>query len=438
MSHLRVIINLMLLRTPNQTSDPRPQPNYPDTMASQSHSTIISDLGPWDPDTIALLLGLSPDEVSVEVLGKDPMVTNNTSRAKLTFTSEEQMRRIINCYNGLSIPMTHGYHYYRFGTRMNDGEARVSPPLHLQLMAVSTQELERRVKSLCGDNVNIKNMVKFSNNKRDKVHYHAALAYELVTILRSRPVKYYRGVPVSKDATLELLNYLRICHLWPSKETQRKGVSASNYLTVRKQHGEEHNQVWDLCRDLIHSVIPDAIYNALAITRGFRGSPHVDLHDKTFQHVIAFGDFEGGQLCCELDELGTETVAIDVNSRFGRIDGRSVHWVNGWSGERYSVVYYSTDENDSKERLPQMEHVAWMSKHPCQDTKTEKVPSKQYGVHQNSNETYANTRLPTALPIVGLGCSSFSTFFSSDDVALTVDTISKDHSVVQGWIETIR
>ena len=316
--------------------------------------------------------------------------------------------------------------------------SRVCPPLHLQLMAMSTQELERRVKRLCDDNDIIKDMIKFSNNKRDKVHYHAALAYELAAILKSRPIKYYRGVPVPKDATVELLNYLRSCNLWPSKETQRKGVSASNYLTVRKQHGEECNQIWDLCRDLIHSVIPDAIYNALAITRGFKGSPHVDLHDKTFQHVIALGDFEGGQLCCELDELGMESVAIDVKSRFGRIDGRSVHWVNGWSGERFSIVYYSTDEKDGTAKLPQMEHVTWMSKHSCQDIKTEKVPSKQYGVHQNRNGTYENARLPAALPIIGLGCSSFSTFFSSDDVALTVDTIAKDHSVVHGWIETIR
>jgi hypothetical protein len=54
-----------------------------------------------------------------------------------------------------------------------------------------------------------------------------------------------------------------------------------------------------------------------------------------------------------------------------------------------------------------------------------------------------NTRLPTKTPILGLGCSSFSSFFSprgdgdgDDDV--TVDTISRDHPVVRGWVDTIR
>ena len=52
-----------------------------------------------------------------------------------------------------------------------------------------------------------------------------------------------------------------------------------------------------------------------------------------------------------------------------------------------------------------------------------------------------NPRLPNQLPILGLGCSSFSTFFSSHDQgkeSLTVDTMSRDHTAVKEWIETIR
>ncbi|KAL9183432.1 hypothetical protein ACHAXT_004288 [Thalassiosira profunda] len=50
-----------------------------------------------------------------------------------------------------------------------------------------------------------------------------------------------------------------------------------------------------------------------------------------------------------------------------------------------------------------------------------------------------NPRLPKELPILGLGCSSFSTFFASGDKApLTVDTMSRDHAAVRGWIATIR
>lgn len=60
------------------------------------------------------------------------------------------------------------------------------------------------------------------------------------------------------------------------------------------------------------------------------------------------------------------------------------------------------------------------------------VPQRRYGDH--------SSRLPTNTPILGLGCSSFSTFFSSDvdGVSLTVDTISPELPIVCEWVDTIR
>jgi aryl-alcohol dehydrogenase-like predicted oxidoreductase len=66
---------------------------------------------------------------------------------------------------------------------------------------------------------------------------------------------------------------------------------------------------------------------------------------------------------------------------------------------------------------------------------------KNYLVPQRVYSTTNKNDLPKHLPLVGLGCSSFSSFFSSggdDEASLTVDTISKDHPVVIGWVETIR
>ena len=60
------------------------------------------------------------------------------------------------------------------------------------------------------------------------------------------------------------------------------------------------------------------------------------------------------------------------------------------------------------------------------------IPQRSYS-EQNAN-------LPRHLPIVGLGCSSFSSFFSSEEGndELTVDTVSREHPAVIRWVDTIR
>ena len=369
----------------------------------------MSDLSPkWDGRTIALLLGLSllkedtsaamsPGSVAVKIYTGTGNTTSKgkcseTAQAMLTFASRAELLKVVTEYQGIAVPMTHGYHYYTFSAMDGDGaDAKISggsstfgrqrnnvdsefptqngsPPLHLQLMALPTKELDRRIikfRANCIASINNDESESSSTregNKRCRVYKHASLCAELAKVYGSfRPERHIRGVPVPAGSTGELLNYLRSCTLWPPTGKQRRGVSAGNYLTVRKQHPSEHDLVWNLCRDLIQTVIPDTIYNALAITKSFRGSPHVDSHDKTFQHVIALGDFTGGMLCAEADEDGVETLAIDVYNSFGRIDGRYVHWVSGWTGERYSIVYYSTAKQDWTEPVPQKYHTKWMA-----------------------------------------------------------------------------
>lgn len=399
----------------------------------------MSDLGPsWDAGTIKLLLGYSPDDdetLRVEFMNNgrkdDDSGSSNTKSAKLTFANQLIMHRIIHAYDRLAVPMTHGYHYYKFSPVTDDDESSSHPPLHLQLMALPTSTLEYRVQRLTNSDINSKYIKPHNKGggRSCKIYKHASLAYELSRLLGdSRQCIKCFGAPVPVGSTDELLKYLRSSTLWPPIDKQRKGVSAENYLTVRKQHPPEHDEIWSLCEKLINKVVPDAVYNALAITKMFRGSPHVDNHDKTFQHVIALGDFDGGCLCTEANDDGTETFCIDVKDRFGRIDGRNVHWVSAWSGERYSIVYYSTLDDHFTKPVPQIVHNEWMAS-KCK--KTLSVPQRIYSV--------TNINLPKHLPLVGLGCSSFSSFFSSgDDNPFTVDTISKDHPIVIGWIETIR
>lgn len=54
---------------------------------------------------------------------------------------------------------------------------------------------------------------------------------------------------------------------------------------------------------------------------------------------------------------------------------------------------------------------------------------------------YGNHRLPSSVSIVGLGCSSFSAFWSADEwddlAPCSVDSLRKSHPRVQEWIKTI-
>eukprot|EP00980_Cylindrotheca_fusiformis_P001137 scaffold318_cov110-Cylindrotheca_fusiformis.AAC.9 len=64
---------------------------------------------------------------------------------------------------------------------------------------------------------------------------------------------------------------------------------------------------------------------------------------------------------------------------------------------------------------------------------TKKIPRRPYGSLFSKNKT--SSKLAKELSIVGLGCSSFSSFFDSESIS--IETLDRQHSVVQEWIATI-
>lgn len=376
----------------------------------------------WSAETIALLLnkklvcdmddngdedhdddappqrnhGLGKDAVRVQILpANEGSTPNGTASARITFASLEELETTTRSYQGLGVPMTHGYHAYSFSRQwplaakqdsssplrneldsIHDNvqdtftlpSETTTPPLHLQLMALPTKELEKRLQEHCMErretsmaNYNCPTTELLKGKAMGRVHFHASLASRLDAVLgHGRPYYAVQGVRLSLDVTEPLLTYLRTCPLWPPRNKQRKGVQSGHYLTLRQSHPPDHDQLWDLCRSLIYSVVPDACYTALAVTQAFSGSPHVDAHDTTHQHVVALGNFQGGELCAD---HGSSVVRIDCKNRLGRLDGRNVHWVQGWKGERFSVVYYSTDSAHYTTPQDQSVHNAWMESH---------------------------------------------------------------------------
>ena len=97
----------------------------------------MTDLSPgWTRETIALLIGKELDNenasqeqtsssskesacVKVSIISPEhrpPTSDPINAWAKIEFQSVDEMKATVCCYQGLPVPMTHGYHHYSFIT----------------------------------------------------------------------------------------------------------------------------------------------------------------------------------------------------------------------------------------------------------------------------------------------------------------------------------
>ena len=83
-------------------------------------------------------------------------------------------------------------------------------------------------------------------------------------------------------------------------------------------------------------------YTAIAVTRSFVGSPHIDTFDTAEQLAVALGDFEGGELCVESAD-GDAIEVVETRGAVASVDGRRVHWARTFRGERFSLIWYITE-----------------------------------------------------------------------------------------------
>ena len=131
------------------------------------------------------------------------------------------------------------------------------------------------------------------------------------------------------------------------------------------------------------------------------------------------------------------------------------------------------DEDSFEQKQQQEQRLQEQQQQQLDNTKkkakvepAQKVPQRPYGGTLVKNK---NCRLPATVPIIGLGCSSFSTFFwptSTDDGGnaagnaagtgagddrssvderqqllkqeFTPETIERNHPIVETWIQTIK
>ena len=107
---------------------------------------------------------------------------------------------------------------------------------------------------------------------------------------------------------------------------------------------EKYREMWRQAVELLatHDADFATKITAIAFTKNFIGSCHIDTQNTGPFYGLALGDFvaPGGKLCVEVS--AREVAHVDTRHRLAKVDGRFPHWVAPYDGNRYSVIFYQT------------------------------------------------------------------------------------------------
>lgn len=144
--------------------------------------------------------------------------------------------------------------------------------------------------------------------------------------------------------TIKAAQYMILSGQNAFPSTGKGGTKGGNKRRFAAQKVAKHARLWSLARQAVDEVDPafGTRYTAVAFTRNFEGSPHIDTRNTGPFYGLALGDFSegGGALCVECS--AREVAHVDTRGRLGKVDGRYPHWVAPYTGIRFSIIYYQT------------------------------------------------------------------------------------------------
>jgi hypothetical protein len=87
-------------------------------------------------------------------------------------------------------------------------------------------------------------------------------------------------------------------------------------------------------------------FNAITVNQDYKAEKHRDKHNLGNSFLVAFGDFQGGELVIHEGDLsGTHNIQYKpIITDFSKI----FHSVNDFTGNRYSLVFYTLTSNRLK------------------------------------------------------------------------------------------
>jgi len=239
---------------------------------------------------------------------------------------------------------------------------RDADDLRSQLEPLSTPQLRKRLQRTFGVVFAVDDETGYN---REMIMQRLLSCYEaLLGDGQSRSVRHERGIPLREDTLKGLLAEMEAIQ-WPRTNRERPKVSAEQYMILQRptcpgldpgrmpcgkprreaEKLRRHWGIWEKAAKAMEEVDPEfaARFTALAVTKNFRGSPHIDTLNVGPFYGLSLGTFspdDGGQICVECSP--TLVAHVDTRGRLAKVDGRFPHWVSKYDGTRYSLIFYAT------------------------------------------------------------------------------------------------
>lgn len=103
---------------------------------------------------------------------------------------------------------------------------------------------------------------------------------------------------------------------------------------------KKYSLLYDKLRDLIKNYDSSFNYTTIQVNKNIVCNPHTDKNNIGLSYIIGLGDYEDGNLMIEEDEY-------DIKNKFILFDGKKIHYNKSFTGDRYSIIYFTHSLNKS-------------------------------------------------------------------------------------------
>jgi len=118
-------------------------------------------------------------------------------------------------------------------------------------------------------------------------------------------------------------------------EVNYRGQAVLNYKTRgSSRFNKKFPELYKAITDLIQGIYPEFKYTTIQVNKNVLSMPHIDKNNIGPSKIIALGDFIGG-------ELYIEGMPFNIKNIWKSFNGKRGHWVAPFTGERYSLVFFT-------------------------------------------------------------------------------------------------